>query len=510
MLTALLGVALAVECPPLVADGGCLQPALGALAVRARAGDVCALERLGALGLPPSPPTPPPLPDVKLLRDAYGVPNAVESENFVVRWGQGFDEGDAQDILDSFEYAWEREITDMGHPAPLYSDIYKFNVYIGDSGGGTPSSYGAAGYYYDDREGYPMIVLNRDIVRDGYTVPTTSAHEFYHAIQAATGSYDYAGVGAWYWEATATWMESEVWPNDPNFVSFIFGYSFFPGRAINTFDYPDTGALIEYHQYGAFIFPRYLAEIVGDWSIIQESWTRTRGSDDPLEVIDAILQTSYDTDLATVFGDFAARNVTWDYRHSDWYSQMNDSAESYYPGESERIYAEYDGSTFGEQRVGSLVGPERFGTFNIRLTDPVGGPDVWVGFTGDELGDAGSPAAWNVWLVALDGGRVSYSPVDWQNEDGGAWVRDAGSDDELWLVVSNVSDRLVWDENFGFSYTIEPGDADGTPEDSAVDTGEPKDSEPRSCACSGAPGVPSLGLSGLALAWLVRRRSAAA
>lgn len=508
MLTALLGVALARECPPIHADGGCLTVQLGALTARARAGDACALHALGSL--PGTPNPPPPLPGGKAVRDGYGAPNAVESENFVVRWGQGFDADDAQQILDDFEHAWSIEVTEMEHPEPLYADVYKFNVYIGDTGGGTPSSYGAAGYYYTDREGYPMIVLNRDTVSSGYGLPSTTAHEFYHAVQAATAAYGYEGEGAWYWEATATWIESEVWPNDPAYVNFIYGYSFFPHLALNTFDYPDTGALVELHQYGAFIFPRYLAEIVGDWRIVRDSWTNSGGDDDPLEVIDRILRAEHGTDLDAAFGDFAARNVAWDYEHGDWYAEMHAVAEDYYPDDSERVFEVHQGSSEGEQRVSVYQGPERYGTLYIRLDEPEGGPDVWVGFTGDDLGEEGSPATWAVSVVSIDNERPEYFPLDWQNAEGGAWIRDIGSDDEVWLVVSPTADRLVWGEGFGFDYTLTPGDADGPPADSAVDTGEPAEPAPKACGCTGAPAAPSLGLSLLALAHLARRRSAAA
>ena len=40
------------------------------------------------------------------------------------------------------------------------------NVYIGDTGGDIPSSYGAGGYYTIDGEGYPMMVIAKDILND--------------------------------------------------------------------------------------------------------------------------------------------------------------------------------------------------------------------------------------------------------------------------------------------------------------------------------------------------------
>ena len=90
--------------------------------------------------------------------------NSLSSDNFIVRWGSGVSQAEAQELLDAFELAWQVEILEMGYLQPVATDQYLFNVYIGDSGGGAPSSYGAAGYFTVDDDGYPMIVIAGEIL----------------------------------------------------------------------------------------------------------------------------------------------------------------------------------------------------------------------------------------------------------------------------------------------------------------------------------------------------------
>ena len=120
----------------------------------------------------------------KAERDSLcGNCNTLSSDNFIVRWGSGISQSQAQNILDSFEYSWDIEVNQLGYEIPTSADTYLFNVYIGDSGGGTPGGYGAAGYFTGDNQGYPMIVIAKQTVIDQDYMDFTIAHEFFHALQ---------------------------------------------------------------------------------------------------------------------------------------------------------------------------------------------------------------------------------------------------------------------------------------------------------------------------------------
>ena len=74
---------------------------------------------------------PPPRKNGKQERDSTcpGC-NTLSSDNFIVRWGSGVSQSEAQTVLDSFEYAWDIEVGQMGYDAPTSSDTYLFNIYI--------------------------------------------------------------------------------------------------------------------------------------------------------------------------------------------------------------------------------------------------------------------------------------------------------------------------------------------------------------------------------------------
>ena len=78
----------------------------------------------------------------KQERDSFGsFPNSLQGENVVIKWGTqgGIGQAEAQEVLDLFEHAWEVMVSDWEHLPPWGTEDYLFNVYIGDTGDGTPS-----------------------------------------------------------------------------------------------------------------------------------------------------------------------------------------------------------------------------------------------------------------------------------------------------------------------------------------------------------------------------------
>ncbi len=402
----------------------------------------------------------PPPPDGKLLRDAYGVPNKLESDNFVIRWGSGVSTSNAQAMLDAFELSWAVELIEMDHPPPPGSDTHKFNVYVGRTGGNTPDHYGAAGYFNTDDEGWPMIVLNPSTVSDPEYGETTVAHEFYHSVQYATGSYSYEDEAAWFWEATASWIEAEVYPDNPGYVVFLFGYALLPYLEVNFFDYPDSGALQEYHQYGAFIWPRYLAEFVGDWRVVRNAWVEPQTlQDDPMVALQAEVE-DLGADLDVAFMDFAARNVTWDYAHGDWYEAYVDGYADYYPSQDARVVLEVDGAgTDGPWSPADAVTPRRYGYNVIRIED-LDEDGVEVEFVGDEEGSRGGPASFGVTVVHVAGGVASYEVLGHAVTSVGETV-DVSGDDETYVVIGAWTADLRWDETFDYEIALTAGEGGG-------------------------------------------------
>ena len=413
----------------------------------------------------PASPTPGPIV-AKGERDLYALPNALASTNFRILWGNGnpVNAAQAQTMLDALEHAWTTEVEEMSYPAPARTEDWLFNVYVGDSGDGAPPSNGAAGYATFDEEGYPMLVLAQDIVAAGDSfAESTCAHEFFHAIQASSQRFPYDGLSAWLWEATAVWMQYQVYPQHPDYATFLFGYTYLPHYPLNAFDYADSGALQEYHQYGAFIFPHYVTEQVADESIVREMWFDESDESDPLVVMANLLD-GRGHDFHEVWLDHLAHDVLWDYEDHD---NLVDYATRY-----DANWMESDNVILAEvppEGTGGLVlapeetWPRRLGSNVWRMQNPPDGNLRFEvhGVTDGEVDDV--PAHWGARIVRQYADHIEYVAVPFTLDE--FWVadfllEDVGDEQAIWLVVGAWTDDpapLAWaSEAFAYEFAITP------------------------------------------------------
>lgn len=424
----------------------------------------------------PAPPRPP--TGAKGSRDAYGVRgSAYTTENFIIRWGPsgGVTLDEITRLGESLEASWAEEVVLQGHPAPDTTDDWLFNVYIGDSGGGAPSSYGSGGWYSLDGEGWPLLVVAASSLDTPDFADITAAHEFYHAVQDGADRYGYEGLSAWLWEATAVWASATVFPENSYYAVFLFGYVLFPHYPVNFFDYYDTGALPEYYQYGSFLWPWFVSEQVADRALIQELWTDTSGEGDPLEVMRAALLRR-GLDLDEVWLDHIAANATWAYPDR----AILEAAVAEWVGSPE--WSAVVADTVGpEGTAGWVAGPEdlrpmRYGSNAISIA-PGEAPALRVRLAGEASGSARSPASWGGRVVAVRRGAQAVYPLAMADEQNGeVIVPDANLADELWLVVgawTAESDDYAR-ERFRYAYAVEPhagGGDGGSADDGGADGG---------------------------------------
>ena len=457
---------------------------------------------------------PPPPVEGKGLRDGYSMPNSQESENFVVRWGASgnWPSSRADDVLDALEAAWSLILEDMDYVAPSGTDSYKFNVYIGDTGG--PGAYGSA-YYTRDGNNWPMIVVTPGTFSDPAWGTTVGAHEFFHALQDAANApylYTETSLGAWYWEATANWVETAIYPENraQTVTGFLMGYAFLPHLPIHYFDYADgSGGLGEYHQYGAFIFPYFLTREIADDELIRSSWLEAT-SPDPLIELNELLQADWATDIDAAFFDFAASNVTWEtYDDGDVFSAYIDAYQAHYGNHSDRIAAESGPDSGGWKDAPSSTLPQRYGTNHLVIT-PEGG-DLLVSFTGDLTGSRGGEATWDVRAVLVEGDSGTTIPLPLTDGAGAMELSGSGTVDAVWLVVSVVSESTLDGEEFSWSYNI--GELEGPESEPGTDTGDSSSPTPIGtiepvtevdCGCQQGTFIAWTLL--LPLAWVRRRR----
>jgi uncharacterized protein (TIGR03382 family) len=446
-------------------------------------------------------PLPPP-PNGPAERDAYGVPGVDRSEHFALRYGYvTWTEPAARArLLGALEDAYALQIGQMGHTAPLGMPDTRFNVYLGDTGNGAPPGYGTGGYYSADSEGWPMIVVSAATLGNPGFADVTAAHEFYHAVQGATRrfNYDIGGPSAWFWEASATWASAVVFPDQPLYATFLFGYALLPHLPINAFRYPSTGATEEYYQYGAFIWPLHVAQRTGSWDAVVDVWEREHGLDDPLEALRGALA-DRGHDLDALWLDHIARNVNWDYPNGDVY-RRSVAAYNYLPESGNLEAVSLSSWGFEGLRDGpAALRPHRYGSNALVMLAPRDGVYTLT-VEGEPSGSTGSPARHGAVVVLDAPGQPSrYEPVRFQGARGEIALDGLRAYTRLTLVVGAWTPERgpFWrTETFPYRYGVayEPPAA------------EPEPTEPESGGCEtlGAPPLGALAL--LASVALARRR----
>lgn len=457
------------------------------------------------LALAPRPAaTPaPPMDGVLAVRDAWGTyPNEQVGQRFVIKWGVNgaVTRAEVDALMAAFDTGWAGEVDRMGHPPPDGTDAYYFNVYIGDTGSNTPPSYGAGGYYYRDPDGYPYIVIARNSLYYPEYVEAAAVHELYHAMQDETAVYTYDGADAWYWEATAEWASGEVLPENPSYLQFLYGFAYNTQLSVEFFDYPDEGLLTEYHQYGAFVFPRYVSEHALDERAIVRTWTAP-AADTPLGSLRAELEAA-GLPLSDAFADFAARNAVWDYTDGALYADNVDYADTFWPGEDHVIADVGPAGTNGAWSPDPADMPRQWGYNVVAVRAGRDGSAVRIGL--QPAGSAGSAAEWRVSLASVDDTDVpAVTPLTITD---GVATADLAQDATAYVVVASVPDVAEADETFAYTLSVTPNEP-ANPEDPIADDGADDEESGGGCGCSTGAGPGGAGgLAALLLAaGLVRR-----
>ena len=460
---------------------------------------------LDGLRAPPGPAVAQTSSREKEARNPWLVPFQELTENFAIRYGGGWTPNEAglATLAEALEDAWSIEMGTTAHPAPWSTDTTLLNVYIGDTGGGTPGSFGAGGYFSQDDDGYPILVINPASLDEEPWTRVVAIHELYHAVQWGLDTYSYVEgePGAWYWEATASWIPGIVDPGSAANASFLWGFALAAHLPLDAFDYPDTGELVEYHQYGAMIFPTYLSEHVADWQPVRNSWVAPAGgTTDPIEALRGELD-ALGLDFDVVFTEFVAANAFWDYAHADAYASFVAGGQQGFPG-TDPVTA-----WIREAGAGSIapdVRPRRYGSNTVRFDLD---PGQWrLELECDSTGSDGNPANWGVTLVRRDG-DITYELVP-ITEGAAELVLDV-DDADLALTVAAWTGPRSGDESFGWGWTlteIPSGDDDDTVGDDDDSLGDDDDSlgaddddgfGGSGCGCSSGHPPPS------ALIWLV-------
>lgn len=216
------------------------------------------------------------------------------------------------------QLGWAPPPADLGEGGDTRFDVYLENLMSRGIAGYANSE---GGYLGDNpatpeverRAAYSYLSLDNDFaeIPDDPEVAetplgllrTTTAHEFNHAIQAGYDAFD---PHTWLYEATASWMEDEVFgeTNDP--VYYIQ----------DVFDAPDKCRVAESGWYGSWLFLRLMSERYGR-EVVRSIWEQSRQLDG-FDAVDAALKL-YGSSLQIESRDFAVANLLRAYEEGDSY-----------------------------------------------------------------------------------------------------------------------------------------------------------------------------------------------
>ncbi len=181
-------------------------------------------------------------------------------------------DGYKNQVVSVMSNVWNTETGSMGYKTPMNDTSSggvdnpdtKVDVYLADLNDAGLYGYCVPTLPQSGRHTSAYCVLDNDY--DGYGIPrlsalqVTAAHEFFHAIQF---NYD-VGEDLWFMEATAAWIEDEVYDAINDNVQFLaFGPMRYPSAPVDL--------TTDYHRYGSWIFFKYASERLGR-TIVRQMW----------------------------------------------------------------------------------------------------------------------------------------------------------------------------------------------------------------------------------------------
>ncbi len=417
--------------------------------------------------LPGSPPPP-------ATRTCWGqyAPNALQTAHFQVEWEDGVSRSKAEDFAEALEYSYAKQL-ELGWRPAEGMDQYLMMAYIQNGGGS--GAYTTVDWCSGARSYMPYIVAGESSFSSGVWYQDMAAHELNHAIQFGyqnesimeTGSTD-AGWELWYWEATAVWVQEQVYPTHNIWSSYIEGYTAQPWMSMDASSQSDQYQF--WHLYGMAIYNFYLEEYHGGPETIRAHWEYVEDNT-PMEPLQ-IGEVTEDLGL----GD-------WDEVYSGWLAAntvMDYEEQRYFPSvDIARRVTELPAQ--GLPRSGEE--PWGLGSNFIRIDGDLGTraePDLHLVFEGEEGG------SWMVLLVGTDDQEVTEVVRVPVADDAADYIlSDFERHDYWWLILTPRSVRHIdydyswsldrveppftlpeWFGDYGPFYMSvdgEPADADATP-----------------------------------------------
>jgi MYXO-CTERM domain-containing protein len=434
----------------------------------------------------------------------------LEGDHFSVEWDADSAEPWSEYFLEWLEFAYQAEVVEQGWTKPVGIDSYPILAMIstgGYSGAYTSVEYCSGVGYVPYIVAYTAAFGTSDYMMEW--AQDMAAHEFNHALQFSTAYTP----DSFFWEATATYMEDNVYPDHNGWGPYISGYTEAPWIGINA---SSNSTDVFYHMYGMAILGFLVDDHYAGSNGVRDMWNYAgtwRGDYYGLPFWD-MMRYGLGYNWDDVLPEFMAAATVMDFDDSRYFPnvRIQDTVNS--------MPAEGASASSTEPWTNG----QNFIKFDKSIDD---GRPLFVTFDGEDGVD------WYAILTATAGTSVQET-VSFELDDEGrgeAHIDFASGD--VYLVVSPF-DRTAegydynWDRAPSWSYTwladlgsapVDTSDT-GKPADTGItdtsdtafagDTGDTKKRHHAKtvgvCGCNPASGDPAVLLGLLSLAGLVARR----
>jgi len=385
-------------------------------------------------------------------------PVRFETTHFAFRWNGSTTTTQAASTAGTYlESVWTHFINNTAFPEPYCGTATKFKMNIH-----LDPTFGLSGGV--DGQGFMGMWVGPGALADRFGL----AHEFTHGLQGSSGGLQGSPFTGWMWESHANWMAVQL-PDQRRNVHCSELLVNFPHLY-----YGSTRDRYCNWQFWENLKNRFGYAAVNDiWARAPKAGQAGRSTADPFNVLMGNMGWNVEQ-LNDVFGDWALRNVNWDYTNPDGSDQgsiYRSAYGSYDPQGGNRSLrtTRLEALDLANRRfnVPAAWAPQRWGYNIVRLVPDAGASSITVTFRGviqaapnatsfaglqDEPTSIPQPASgWRWGVVAVDaGGRARYSALQ-RGSDGAVTSGIVSGDRSHWLVVMGAPTQMQnirWDQPY--------------------------------------------------------------
>lgn len=304
-----------------------------------------------------------------------------------VRFQRPGDRPRAREVLGFLEHAWQVEVEQLGFPPPFAYDPFagpgpgRLNAYL--QRGADTAVEGQAplqqpGVWWDAYTTW--ISIDAWGKYAGPILASTTAHEFNHALQAADDWWESPG----FFEASATYMQEKVTPDDNDYLQQIAEFQQHPDWPVHYDDAYRTWFMYGASLYLFFLEQRYFA---GRPRFLAEIWAGSRNRPRPMRTDGTPAPASNEPDWVDALENLLPRGVSYAetliaFARWRWYTGRHSDGRHFHEAALLGPAGEVKSGRYTGATAYVSPGPLLGGSAYLRLQRPADGRPLRFRFTG--------------------------------------------------------------------------------------------------------------------------------